>query len=56
MTAFHQTDEDGVFAGHKPKEDFGNTNYSDYRIVDGFKLVKHKKPEWIVCLELLRYV
>lgn len=58
VTAFHQTDEDGVFAGHKPKEDlnwnrklikkryvFGNTNYSDYRIVDGFKLVKHKKPE-----------
>ena len=58
-----------MFAGHKPKEDlnwnrklikkqfvFGNTNYSDYRIVDGFKLVKHEKPEWSVCSESSRHI
>lgn len=69
VTAFHQTDEDGIFAGHKPKEDLnwnrklikkqfvlGNTNFSDYRIVDGFKLVKHEKPEWSVCSELSRHI
>lgn len=45
VLAIHQTDEDGVFAGHRKRPDLnwnrqligkeytmGNTNYSDYRL------------------------
>ena len=48
VLAVHQTDEDGVFAGHKRRQDvdwnrhligkhymMGNTNFSDFRLCSG---------------------
>ncbi|KAK8816903.1 hypothetical protein WA577_002697 [Blastocystis sp. JDR] len=57
ILAVHQTDEDGVFAGHKRRQDvdwnrhligkhykMGNTNFSDFRLFPGNQLVACEKP------------